>query len=107
LRAVVAVGWLQFVERLGNKTCHAFKTLQSYCENEGVLSWLRYVIVVNKLVWYRNVIHGHFIYCIFKFWHYCTNGKAAGSIPDGFIGIFHWLNPSGRTMALGLTQPPT
>jgi len=31
--------------------------------------------------------------------------KVAGSIPDGVIGIFHWNNPSGRTMALGLTQP--
>jgi len=29
----------------------------------------------------------------------------AGSIPDGFIGIFHWHNPSGRSMALGLTEP--
>jgi hypothetical protein len=26
------------------------------------------------------------------------------SIPDGVIGIFHWHNPSGRTMALGSTQ---
>ena len=34
-----------------------------------------------------------------------TNRKVAGSIPDGVIGIFHWLKPSGRTMALGLTQP--
>jgi hypothetical protein len=24
-----------------------------------------------------------------------------------FIGIFHWHNPSGRTLALGLTQPLT
>jgi len=24
-----------------------------------------------------------------------------------FIGIFHWHNPSGRTMALGLNQPLT
>ena len=30
-----------------------------------------------------------------------------GSIPDGTIGIFNRLNPSGRTMALGLTQPLT
>jgi hypothetical protein len=29
-----------------------------------------------------------------------------GSIPD-VIGIFHWHNSSGRTMALGLTQPVT
>jgi hypothetical protein len=33
--------------------------------------------------------------------------KVAGSIPDGVIGIFHWHQPSGRTMALGLTQPLT
>jgi hypothetical protein len=39
---------------------------------------------------------------------YCvTNRKVAGSIPDGVIGIFHWHNPSDRTMALGSTQPLT
>jgi hypothetical protein len=30
-----------------------------------------------------------------------------GSILDGVIGIFHWRNPSGCTMALRLTQPLT
>jgi hypothetical protein len=39
--------------------------------------------------------------------HSATNWKVAGSIPDGFIGIFHWHNPSSRTMALGSTQPLT
>ena len=34
-----------------------------------------------------------------------TNLKAAGSIADGVIGIFHWHNPSDRTMALGSNQP--
>ena len=29
------------------------------------------------------------------------NIKVASSIPDGVIGIFHWRNPFGRTMALG------
>ena len=33
--------------------------------------------------------------------------QVAGSIPDGVIGFFHWHNPSGRTMALGSTQPLT
>jgi len=33
--------------------------------------------------------------------------KVAGSIPGGIIGIFHWLNPSGRNVALGSTQPLT
>ena len=35
----------------------------------------------------------------------CQNRKVAGSIPDGVIGIFHWHNPSDRTVALGSTQP--
>jgi hypothetical protein len=30
--------------------------------------------------------------------------KVAGSIPNGFITIFQRRNPSGRTMALGLTR---
>jgi hypothetical protein len=29
------------------------------------------------------------------------------SIPDRATGIFHWHNPSGRNLALGLTQPLT
>ena len=33
--------------------------------------------------------------------------QVAGSIPDGVIGIFHWHNISGCTMALGLTRPST
>ena len=36
-----------------------------------------------------------------------TSRKVAGSMPDGVIGIFHWHNPSDRTMALGSTQPLT
>ena len=39
--------------------------------------------------------------------HSATSRKVAGSIPDGVIGIFHWHNPSGRTVAPGLTQPLT
>jgi len=36
-----------------------------------------------------------------------TNRKVAGSIPGGVFGIFHWHNPSNRTMALGSTQSIT
>jgi len=39
--------------------------------------------------------------------HCATSRKVTGSIPGGVTGIFHWHNPSGRTMALGLTQPLT
>jgi hypothetical protein len=34
-----------------------------------------------------------------------TSRKVVGSIPDGVIGIFYRLNPSGRAMALWLIQP--
>jgi hypothetical protein len=37
--------------------------------------------------------------------HCATSRRVANSIPDYVIGKFHWHNPSGRTMALGLTQP--
>ena len=31
--------------------------------------------------------------------------KPEGSILDGVIGNFHWINPSSRTMSMGSTQP--
>jgi len=37
----------------------------------------------------------------------CYKPVGRGSIPDGVIGIFHLPNPSGRTIALGLTQSLT
>jgi len=37
----------------------------------------------------------------------CYNQKVEGSIPDGVIGIFHWHDPSGHTLALVSTQPLT
>jgi len=56
--------------------------------------------------------------CSFIYVKYEVRGGAVGealryksegsvSIPDGIIGIFHWCNPSSRTMALGGTQPLT
>ena len=39
---------------------------------------------------------------------HCTiSRKVACSIPDGIIGTFRWLNPSGRIMTVGSTQPVT
>jgi hypothetical protein len=37
--------------------------------------------------------------------HCATSRKVVGSIPDCVIGSFHLHNPSGRTMAIGFTQP--
>jgi hypothetical protein len=39
--------------------------------------------------------------------HCDTSRKVAGSILEDVIGIFHWHNTCGRTMALGSTQPLT
>jgi hypothetical protein len=39
--------------------------------------------------------------------HCATSRKITGSISVGVTGIFHWHNPSGRTMTLGSTQPLT
>jgi hypothetical protein len=39
--------------------------------------------------------------------HCATNRKVAGSIHDEVAGISQWLNPSGRIVALGSTQPLT
>jgi hypothetical protein len=36
--------------------------------------------------------------------HCARKRKVTGSIPDGVIQIFHWHNPSGRSVALGSTQ---
>jgi hypothetical protein len=38
------------------------------------------------------------------FIHSATSWQVARLIPDGVIGIFHWLNPSGHTMALWSTE---
>jgi len=42
-------------------------------------------------------------------WSRCcaTNRKVADSIPEGVTGIFHWHNPSDRTMAFGSRHPVT
>jgi hypothetical protein len=44
------------------------------------------------------------MYC---FWSNTKTRRNGCSISGGVIGIFQWLNPSGRTVALGSTQPVT
>jgi hypothetical protein len=40
-------------------------------------------------------------------WHCATSRKVTDSIPDGVAGIFHWYNPSGRTVVLDSNQSLT
>ena len=35
----------------------------------------------------------------------CYTPEGREFVPDGVMGIFHLRNPSGRTIALGSTQP--
>ena len=66
------------------------------CVNRGASWWLEF------LLW--NLCGGGRWRSRLK--QCATSRKVAGSIPDG-VGIFHWNNPTGRTMALGSTQPLT
>jgi hypothetical protein len=62
----------------------------------------------NELVLDFTYIHILLGTAVAQWLRYCaSNRKVAGSIPDGVIGIFHWHNPSDRTMALWSTQPLT
>jgi len=57
-------------------------------------------LVVAKSIWKGTRWRSWLTHC-------ATSRKVAGSIPGGVIGIFCLNNPSGRTMALGSTQPLT
>jgi hypothetical protein len=63
-----------------------------------------------------SMLHSHISLIYHRRWgtrwrswlrHCATSRKVAGSISDSVIGIFHWHNPSGHTMAVGSTQPLT
>jgi hypothetical protein len=59
-------------------------------------SQLIYFPLLRSSTWWRTWLS-----------HCAISLKDAGSIPDGVIGIFHRHNPSGRTIALGLTTTLT
>ena len=78
------------------RTVFIVRVTKHYCQDQQRRSW------TYKRVWYGpGIAVAQWLRCC------ATNRKVAGSIPDGVIGIFHWHNPSDRTMALGLTQPLT
>ena len=60
-----------------------------------------------SIFWFPAAAYVFFLSFLFSCPFYATNRQVAGSIPDGVIEIFQWHNPSGRTMALGSTQPLT
>ena len=70
--------------------------LRYRCVCVCVICWLSYVIPLYGGTLWRSWLR-----------HCATSRQVAGSIPDGVIGICHWHNTSGRTVALGLAQPLT
>jgi len=73
------------------------------------ISWLAEKLLAPQerfisIQWVSAFHTKHNFYYIFFYVFHPAVYKGAGSIPDGIIGIFH---PSGRTMALGLTQALT
>jgi len=89
---------------LVDKVCCCGEVTISYSAmNKSSVHFLLIHSQVNYLcqVWIKMSRHTR--------WHswlrHCTKSrKVMGSIPNG-IGIFYWHNPSGRTVALGSTQP--
>ena len=61
------------------------------------------------IFYYLDLHHFFGTRCWWRSWlrHCATSRKVASSVPNGVIGIFHWHNPSGRTVALGLTRSLT
>jgi hypothetical protein len=71
-----------------------------------------HITLQRNNTWHHACILTHnyyyyYYYILFRLRHFSTSRKVTGSIPDDVTGIFHWHNPSGRTMALGSTQPLT
>jgi len=98
LKPFVRFNWIWFRKSLARQRCWPSVNLGKIGPDtlfKGVIQFLTYFPCLWGTRW--------------RIWlRYCaTSRKVAGSIPDGVIWIFHWHNLSGRTMALGLTQPLT
>jgi hypothetical protein len=79
---------------------HAYYTNEISVSNSNIqLFYCKYSRLI-LLFWGPLMVAQWLRYC-------ATNWKVADSIPGGVIGIFHWHNPSDRTMALGSTEPLT
>jgi hypothetical protein len=95
------------------KTCSNCRThLYAYCHEPQHIIISPIDICYMFRSFYLQALNTRYlklkIKCVYIYIYiYATSRKVADSIPDGVTGIFHWHNPSGRTMALGLTQPLT
>ena len=84
---------------------------ESLCANQPKANQNKWRIQLYRLVFQTKEFSGHkhhrkYKYTFSRRRHAVAQlVEVAGSIPEGVIGIFRWYNPSGRIMALKLTQP--
>jgi hypothetical protein len=92
--------WVEFLH-----TGHFSRLLYYLIHGSHAFLWGSQFLVCYRMLW---LLLG-FDSTRWRSWlrHCATSRKVAGSIPDCVTGIFHWHNTSGRSMALGLTQPLT
>jgi hypothetical protein len=97
-----------------SKLCDKILLLMSFtCKHKwhevygGLLKVCKLYVKIQYFI--HTHTHTHITNSRWRSWlrHCATSQKVTGSIPEGVTGIFHQHNPSGRTMALGLTQPLT
>jgi len=80
--------------RAGTTHLHTLSTLNLYVvQYEPTSARLSENTYTDWGMWWRSWLR-----------HCATSQKILSSIPDGVTGIFHWHNPSGHIMILGLTQ---
>jgi len=73
---------------------------------ETLVQWHSVTSLKTWILQHKTQLQWTLGYAVMSWLRHCAaSRKVAGSIPDGFIGIFHWHNPFSCTMALGLTQP--
>jgi hypothetical protein len=89
------------------KSCRLWDNVEKYGEDDEDTDNI--IRRMRCACWITKATNTHSGGTRWRSWlrHCATNWKVAGSIPDGVTGIFQWLDPSGRIVALGSTQPLT
>ena len=90
----------------GDKTRNKNPVLLLFCHFSLIICcYILYIYILYIICLLPHINCGAHSGVVFKALRYKPAGP--GSIPNGVTGIFQWHNPSGRTMALGSTQPIT
>jgi hypothetical protein len=94
------------MDRLDNQNLNLARTFSNF-ERLSAYPSLNFVSLFGNSI-ELNILRLTVMLRFCDFYHHpwrarggATNRKVGGSIPDGIIGIFHRLNTSGCTVALG------